>query len=250
MRLEGKVAVISGGARGQGAVEAKLFVTEGASVVFGDVLDEDGKRVEEGIRELGGEATYVHLDVTRDAEWQRAIDLAQTKYGRLDILVNNAGILISKGVEDTTEEEWDRIMAINVKGVYLGTKRAIPVMRASGGGSIVNISSTAGLVGTLYGGAAYTATKGAVRLFTKITAVQQAKDNIRCNSVHPGLIETPMTQEILADADTLQRRLRDVPLGRVGIAEEVAYGVLFLASDESSFVTGAELVIDGGRTAQ
>ena len=250
MRLEGKVALISGGARGQGAAEAKLFAGEGAKVVFGDILDDLGKQVEAEIHEVGGEALYVHLDVTNAADWASAVEAAVSRYGRLDVLVNNAGITIRKNVEDTTEEDWDRIMAINAKGVFLGTKQAIPAMRESGGGSIVNISSTAGLVGNPYSGASYAATKGAVRLFTKATAIQYAKEGIRCNSVHPGLLETPMTQDMLADAAHREERTQRIPLGRVGTAEDVAYGVLYLASDESSFVTGSELVIDGGATAQ
>ena len=250
MRLEGKVALISGGARGQGAAEAKLFAGEGAKVVFGDILDDLGQQVEAEIHEAGGEALYIHLDVTNAADWASAVEAAVSRYGRLDVLVNNPGITIRKNVEDTTEEDWDRIMAINAKGVFLGTKQAIPAMRESGGGSIVNISSTAGLVGSPYSGASYAATKGAVRLFTKATAIQYAKEGIRCNSVHPGLLETPMTQDMLADAAHREERTQRIPLGRVGTAEDVAYGVLYLASDESSFVTGSELVIDGGATAQ
>jgi len=250
MRLEGKVALISGGARGQGAAEAKLFAGEGAKVVFGDILDDLGKQVEAEIHEVGGEALYIHLDVTNAADWASAVEAAVSRYGRLDVLVNNAGITIRKNVEDTTEEDWDRIMAINAKGVFLGTKQAIPAMRESGGGSIVNISSTAGLVGSPYSGASYAATKGAVRLFTKATAIQYAKEGIRCNSVHPGLLETPMTQDMLADAAHREERTQRIPLGRVGTAEDIAYGVLYLASDEASFVTGSELVIDGGATAQ
>jgi NAD(P)-dependent dehydrogenase (short-subunit alcohol dehydrogenase family) len=249
MRLEGKVALISGGARGQGAVEAKLFASEGASVVIGDILDDLGRQVEAEIAESCGNATYVHLDVTSESQWNDAVSAAVERYGKLDILVNNAGILIRAGVEDTTEEDWDRIMDINAKGVFLGTKAAIPAMRDSGGGSIVNISSVAGLVGNVLS-SAYTASKGAVRLFTKSTAVQYARDGIRCNSVHPGTIETPMTAAMLSEEAYRQDRLNRTPLGRLGTAEDVAYGVLFLASDEASFMTGSELVIDGGRTAE
>ena len=248
--LDGKVALISGGARGQGATEARMMAREGAKVVFGDVLDEEGRKVEAEITEAGNEATYVHLDVTNEAEWQAAIDTAVVRYGRLDILVNNAGILIRKSIEDTTEEEWDRIMAVNAKGVFFGTKHAIPAMRRAGGGSIINISSTAGLVGSPGETAAYIATKGGVRLFTKATAIQHAKDNIRCNSVHPGPIDTPMIRDTLTDPAQLERRMQRLPLKRVGTTEDIAYGVLYLASDESSFVTGAELVIDGGTTAE
>ena len=249
-RLDGKVALISGGARGQGAAEANLFAREGAKVVFGDVLDDQGKQVEAEIHEVGGEALYIHLDVTREADWVSAVETAVSRYRKLDILVNNAGITIRKTIEDTTKEDWDRIMAINAKGVFLGTKQAIPAMRQSGGGSIVNISSTAGLVGGPYSGASYSATKGAVRLFTKSTAIQYAKEGIRCNSVHPGLLETPMTEDILADAAHREERTQRIPLGKIGTAEDIAYGVLYLASDEASFITGSELVIDGGATAQ
>jgi NAD(P)-dependent dehydrogenase (short-subunit alcohol dehydrogenase family) len=243
------VALISGGARGQGAAEAKLFAREGAHVVLGDVLDEDGRHVEAEIRTAGGDATYVHLDVTSEDHWRAAVALAEHTYGRLNILVNNAGIVIRKSIEETTDD-LDRIVAVNLKGVFLGTKHAIPAMRRAGGGSIINISSTAGLVGSPYGSASYTATKGGVRLLTKATALQHAPDHIRCNSVHPGPVETAMLQEALAEPTTREERLRRVPLGRVGTVDDIAYGVLYLASDESSFVTGSELVIDGGATAQ
>ena len=250
MRLEGKVALISGGARGQGAVEAKLFAREGAKVVFGDILDESGKQVEAEIHEAGGEAAYVHLDVTREDDWLTAVNTAIDRYGKLDILVNNAGILIRKGIEDTTEEDWDRIMGVNAKGAFLGTKHSIPAMRQAGGGSIVNISSTAGLVASPSGSASYTASKGAVRLLTKSTAIQYAKEGIRCNSIHPGPVDTDMIQETITDSAKLEERMQRLPMGRVGTADEIAYGVLYLASDEASFVTGSELVIDGGTTAQ
>ena len=249
-RLDGKVALISGGARGQGAAEAKMFALEGAKVVIGDILDDAGRRVEAEIDEAGGEAFYIHLDVTQEADWVTAVETAVSRYGKLDILVNNAGITIRKNVEETTSEDWDRIMAINAKGVFLGIKEAIPAMRRGGGGSIVNISSTAGLVGSPYSGASYAASKGAVRLLTKSTAIQYAKEGIRCNSVHPGLLETPMTEDMLADAAHREERTQRIPLGRIGTAEDVAYGVLYLASDEASFITGSELVIDGGATAQ
>jgi cyclopentanol dehydrogenase len=249
-RLDGKVALISGGARGQGAAEARLFACEGAKVVLGDVLDEVGRQVEAEIRAAGGAASYAHLNVTSEADWQAAVNTAITRYGTLHILVNNAGILLRKGIEDITEDDWDHIMAVNVKGVFLGTKHAIPAMRQAGGGSIINISSTAGLVGSPYGSSAYTATKGAVRLFTKATAIQHASDRIRCNSVHPGPIDTEMMRDVLHDPALREERLRRIPLGRAGTVDDIAYGVLYLASDESSFVTGSELVIDGGSTAQ
>lgn len=184
-RLDGKVALISGGARGQGATEARLFAQEGARVVFGDLLDEAGKQVEEEIRAQGGEATYVHLDVTSEADWVEAVGTAVNHYGKLDILVHNAGMVIRKGIEDTSAADWDRIMAVNAKGVFLGTKQAIPAMRRAGGGSIVNISSISGIVAI--GPPAYMASKGAVRLFTKVTAVQHAQDNIRWRLRHPAI---------------------------------------------------------------
>ena len=179
-----------------------------------------------------------------------AVETAVSRYGKLDVLVNNAGILIHKGIEETTVEDWDRIMGVNAKGVFWGTKQAIPAMRRAGGGSIINISSTAGLVATSDGSPSYTATKGAVRLLTKATAIQYAKEGIRCNSVHPGPIDTEMIRDTLTDPARLERRMQRLPMGRVGKPEDIAYGVLYLASDESSFVTGSELVIDGGTTAQ
>ena len=249
-RLDGKVALVSGGARGQGATEAKLFAHEGAKVVVGDILDAEGRQVEAAIRAAGGEATYVHLDVTNEDSWRAAVDTAEKSFGTLTILVNNAGILNRKSIEETTEDDLDLILAVNVKGVFLGTKHAIPAMRRAGGGSIINISSIAGLVGSLHGSPSYTATKGGVRLFTKSTAVQHAQDHIRCNSIHPGPIATPMIQDSLDDPAQRAMRLARIPLGRIGTVDDIAYGALYLASDESSFVTGAELVIDGGVTAQ
>jgi cyclopentanol dehydrogenase len=219
-------------------------------VVVGDILDEEGRKVEAEARAAGCEATYVHLDVTIEDQWRAAVDTAVQRYGKLDILVNNAGILLRKSIEAMTVEEWDRIMAVNLKGVFLGTKHAIPAMRRAGGGSIINISSTAGLVGSPGDSSAYTATKGGVRLFTKATAIQHAHDNIRCNSVHPGPIATDMIRDTLDDPNLWAQRLRRLPMGRTGTTQDVAYGVLYLASDEASYVTGSELVIDGGTTAE
>ena len=248
-RLEGKVALISGGARGQGAVEARMFAEEGASVVIGDILDDQGRQTEAELQELGYNVTYVHLDVTSESDWAAAVQAAVDTYGKLDVLLNNAGILIRKNIEETTEDDWDRIFAVNAKGVFLGTKAAIPAMRDAGGGSIINISSTAGLVGSPNGSASYTATKGAVRLFTKSTAIQHAREGIRCNSTHPGPIETDMIADTLNDPANMALRMQRLPLGRVGKPSEIAYGAIYLASDESSFVTGSEVVIDGGTTA-
>ena len=249
MRLENKVALISGGARGMGAVEARLFAENGARVVIGDILEDEGRRTEAEINEAGGECVFVRLDVTSEESWQAAVGAAVGRFGKLDILVNNAGIYRTHNVLETSGEEWDQVMDINAKGVFLGTKAAIPAMRQNGGGSIVNISSVAGLIGNFMS-SAYTASKGAVRLFTKSTAIQYAGDGIRANSVHPGTIETDMTAPVLSDADYRQDRINRTPLGRLGTAADVAYGVLFLASDEASFMTGSELVIDGGRTAE
>ena len=246
-RLDGKVALITGAARGQGASEARMFAREGAKVVFGDILDDEGKKVEAEINESGGEATYIYLDVTIEDQWQRAINTAVSKYGKLDVLVNNAGIIIPGGLEEMTEEAWDRTMAVNAKGPFMGTKHSIPVMRAAGGGSIINISSNVGIVGSTRAPASYIASKGAIRLFTKATAIQHAKDNIRCNSIHPGPVDTDMYR-VTRPADSIIEQ--HVPLGRVGRPDEIAYGAVFLASDESSFMTGSELVIDGGTNAQ
>ena len=248
MRLEGKVALISGGARGMGAAEARLFASEGAKVVLGDVLESEGHQVEAEIAEAGGEAVFVPLDVTSEADWQRAVDTAIERFGGLHILVNNAGIWNGGNVETQTVEGWDQIMDINAKGVFLGTRAAIPAMRESGSGSIVNISSVAGIIGSV-GATAYNASKGAVRILTKSTAVQYAGEGIRCNSVHPGPIETQMIREVYPDDETRNSRVSAIPMGRMGEMDDVAKGVLFLASDEASYMTGSELVIDGGATA-
>ena len=250
MRLTGKVALISGGARGMGAEEARLLAREGARVVLGDVLDAEGKAVEGQIRAAGGEGTYLHLDVTSESDWEAAVATAERLYGKLDVLVNNAGIGGGNRIEQTTVDEWDRMMAVNAKGVFLGTRAAIPAMRRAGGGSIINISSQLGLVGTDNSSPQYQASKGAVRILTKATAIQYAKDKIRANSVHPGPIVTPMTERRRADPETYKMMVSRIPLGRYGEPEDVAMGVLYLAADESSFVTGSELVIDGGWTAQ
>ena len=249
-RLGGKVALISGAARGQGACHARMMAQEGACVVLGDIVDDEGRQVAEAINAAGGRATYVHLNVTREADWSAAVAKAEEVYGKLNVLVNNAGILIRSSIEETTEDDLDRIMAVNVKGVFMGVKYAIPAMRRAGGGSIINISSTAGLVGSPGETAAYSATKGGVRLFTKSTAVQHAREQIRCNSIHPGPIETDMIRDMMESPDMLEKRMQRLPLKRIGKPEDISYGVIYLASDESSFVTGSELVIDGGTTAE
>ena len=233
-----------------GATEAKLFAREGAKVVIGDILESEGHMTEAEINETGGECLFVHLDVTSEQDWQRAVAATVARFGKLDVLVNNAGIWPKEPrLEDTSEELWNRIMEINVKGVFLGTKHAIPEMRKAGGGSIINISSVSGLVGSS-GSSAYTASKGAVRLFNKSTAIQYAREGIRANSIHPGSIDTPLTHHVWQDDQTREAAIAKNPLGRIGTPEDVAYGALFLASDESSFMTGSELVIDGGDSAQ
>jgi NAD(P)-dependent dehydrogenase (short-subunit alcohol dehydrogenase family) len=247
-RLKGKVALISGGARGQGAAEARLFAGEGARVIIGDVLDDLCKKTADEINsKSGGKASVaLHLDVTRAADWRAAVDACVREFGGLDVLVNNAGIANIKGIEETSEEEWDSIVNINQKGVWLGMKAAVPAMRQRGGGSIINISSIYGIIGSP-GSAAYHGTKGAVRLLTKAAAVQYAPDKIRVNSVHPGVILTPMVDVV--PREELQPIINLAPMKRGAQPEEVGWCVVFLASDEASFVTGAELVVDGGYTA-
>ena len=248
-RLNGKVALITGAARGQGAAEARLFAQEDAKVVLADVSDQEGSVVAAEIAEAGGDALYVHLDVTNEDDWDRAIQSAVSTFGKIDILVNNAGIWRRGHVLETSSEQWDLVLGVNAKGVFLGTKAAIPEMRKSGGGSIINISSTAGLVGSRTS-SAYSASKGAVRIFTKSTAIQYAAEGIRANSIHPGPIDTDMGDQVWPDADSRERAVARTALARMGTPQDIAYGALYLASDESSFVTGAELVIDGGLTAQ
>ena len=247
MRLENKVAIISGGSRGMGASEAALFVQEGAKVIIGDVRDEEGRDL---AKHIGSNAVYMHLDVTSEKDWAAVVKEAIDRYGKLDILVNNAGVSARGTIEETSVDDWDRVMGINSKGVFLGTRAAIPDMRKSGGGSIINISSQLGLVGMAESSPQYQSSKGAVRIFTKSTAIQYAPEGIRVNSVHPGPIVTPMTEARRSDSVVQQVMVSRIPLGRYGESKDVAYGVLYLASDEASFVTGSELVIDGGWTAQ
>jgi NAD(P)-dependent dehydrogenase (short-subunit alcohol dehydrogenase family) len=250
MRLAGKVALISGGARGMGAAEARLFAHEGARVVIADVLETAAQKVAADIESAGGAAIAVRLDVTREADWQQAVATAESRFGALHILVNNAGVGSHGKVEDTSVEDWNRVMDINAKGVFLGSKAAIPAMRRAGGGSIINISSQLGLVGVDNSSPQYQASKGAVRLLTKATAIQYAAEGIRANSVHPGPVETPMTEARRSDPQAYKLTVSRIPLGRYGQPSDVANGVLYLASDESAWVTGSELVIDGGWTAQ
>ena len=248
MRLEGKVAIITGGANGMGAEECRIFAREGAKVVIADILEGEGKQVEAEIAESGGDAVFVRLDVTSEDNWQAAVDAAVSRYGKLDVLVNNAGIGRGVGSDGLSVENWDALMNINAKGVFLGMKYAIPEMQKAGGGSIVNISSISGIVGQRQVHMGYNASKGAVRIVTKSAAVQYAQDGIRVNSVHPGLMP-PMLTSAANTPNIRSEMLAGIPMGRTGRREEVGNAVLFLASDEASYITGAELVVDGGWTA-
>ena len=249
MRLEGKVALVSGGANGMGAEESRLFAREGAKVAIGDIREEDGRRVEAQIAEAGGEAMFVNLNVADEDSWIAAVEQIVARFGKLDVLVNNAGISGSGETDFRSTDAWDRLLNINARGVFLGTKHAVPEMQKAGGGSIVNISSISGIVGQEAVHPAYNASKGAVRLLTKATAVQHAKDGIRINSVHPGMMPPMLTS--FQRGDTRRERLiNDVPMGREGAPIEVANAVLFLASDEASYITGTELIVDGGFTAR
>ena len=247
-RMEGKVAIVTGAARGMGEVEARLFAEEGATVVLCDVSDDDGQRVADDIVAHGGAATYLHLNVTDEANWEEVIGDTAGRHGRLDILVNNAGISGYDEENNLGTTTWDRLLDINAKGVFLGMKHAIGVMEQGDGGSIVNISSISGIVGQDFIHMGYIASKGAVRLMTKSAAVRWAEAGIRVNSVHPGLM--PPMAGGSASSETRDAMTANIPMKRTGRREEVAYAVLFLASDEASYITGAELVVDGGFTAQ
>jgi 3alpha(or 20beta)-hydroxysteroid dehydrogenase len=239
-RLDGKVALVSGAARGMGEAHARLFVAEGARVVLGDVLDEPGGKL---AAELGDAAHFLHLDVTQEDSWRRAVAAAGERYGRLDVLVNNAGILHFSRLEETALEDFERVVRVNQTGCFLGMKAAIPALRAAGGGSIVNVSSIAGLQG-VWSGVSYTASKFAVRGMTKSAALELGADGIRVNSVHPGGVDTPMLDGLGQGPG-----YDDQPIARIGRPQEVAELVLWLASDASSYCTGAEFVVDGGATA-
>ena len=247
MRLSGKVALITGAASGMGRSEATIFAREGAKVVVADVLEADGRDV--AVKIGDGQARFVKLDVSSEADWQSAIETAVQSFGRLDVLVNNAGISGTFDPDPTSTAAWDTLMNINAKGVFLGMKHAIPAMRRNGGGSIVNISSISGFVGQKNIHMGYNASKGAVRIMTKSAAVQHAADGIRVNSVHPGMLPPMRSSKGSADPAWRERMINAVPMKREGRVEEVAYAVLFLASDEASYITGTELVVDGGYLA-
>ena len=249
MRLQGKVALITGSANGMGETEATMFAKEGAKVVVADLLEQEGQQVAAAIAEAGGEAFFLRLDVTKEEDWQEAVTTTVSRFGTLDILVNNAGLSGTYQGDLLSTDAWDRLLEVNAKGVFLGLKYAVPVMQQAGSGSIVNISSISGFIGQEHIHMGYNASKGAVRLMTKSAAVQYAKDGIRVNSVHPGMLPPMRTATTSADPERRQQRLEKVPLGRPGRREEVGYAVLFLASDEASYITGTELVVDGGYLA-
>jgi len=251
LRLGGKVAIVTGGSRGVGEAIVRLFVEEGARVVIGDIREEEGIRLERDLNSDEKNCIFAKLDVTKSSNWNEAVNLAVSSFGRLDILVNNAGISHPQiKIEHTDERAWDEVIAVNAKGVFLGTRAVLHSMRKVGGGSIVNVSSQFGIVGYERENAAYQASKGAIRIFTKATALQYAKDKIRANSLHPGPVDTPAGVIASGVSERLSFVLSRVPLGRIASPREIAYGALFLASDESSYMTGSELVIDGGWTAQ
>jgi cyclopentanol dehydrogenase len=245
-RLADKVSLITGAARGQGAAEARLFAEEGSTVIVTDVLEEEGQATADEIKENGGDAEFRPLDVTDEAAWESLVTEIIDEYGRIDVLVNNAGVLTMTPVHELSVEEWQQVIDVDQKGVFLGMKHVIPTMIENGGGSIVNTSSIWGVVGA-EGAAAYQAAKGAVRNMTKNAAITYAGTGVRVNSIHPGIIDTPMVDGMQEVVDAV---VEQTPVDRAGTPEEVARGALFLASDESSFVTGEELFIDGGLLAQ
>jgi len=248
MRLEGKVAIVTGGARGMGAAEAKLFASEGAKVVVADLLEAEGQAVVAEINKTGSEAVFSHLNVTNEKNWEDIVVDVLDKFGRLDILVNNAGLDGAHEPYLLDTDAWDAVMDVNAKGVVLGMKHVLPAMRKAASGSIINVSSISGFVGMEATHMGYNASKGAVRIMSKSAAVQCAREGIRVNSVHPGIMP-PMSGTIRPPERHEYLITEKIPMGRVGRVEEVAAGVLFLASDEASYITGTELVIDGGYLA-
>ena len=255
-RLKNKVSFITGGANGNlgqlmgiAGAYAWLASDEGSAIVITDIDTDSGKLTVDQINESGGKAIFIELDVTDENNWQESINFAATQFGGVDVLINSAGIHTLKNIEETSSEEWDRMMAIHAKGTFLGTKYVVPEMRKRGGGSIVNISSMCAMFGSPTN-TAYHAAKGAIRSFTKSAAIQYAQEGIRVNSVHPGYTETPFTIAPFSLPGALESRVSKIPLGRLASAEEIANSVLYLASDDASYVTGSELVVDGGFLAQ
>ena len=251
MRLANKVAIVTGGGSGIGRETTLLFAKEGASLLVADVNEQGGKEVVQEVETSGGRASFVRVDVSKEAEVRKMVHAAEATFGRLDVIMNNAGIFpdADGSVTDTSEETWDLVMNINLKGVFFGCKHAIPALLRSGGGSIVNIASFVALMGAAVPQIAYTASKGAVLSMTREIAVEFARKNIRANALCPGPVETPLLNAILSDPVKRQRRLVHIPPGRFARAQEIAQAALFLASDESSFVNGTAFVVDGGITA-
>jgi len=246
-RLDGKVAVVSGGASGIGAAHVRVFAAEGAKVMVADVQEDKGGEVADSVNNDGGVAVFVRLDVTRADDWQNVVNAALSHFGKLTTLINNAGVYWPAGVEEETPEKWNQMVAINQTGVWLGMKTAVPALRDSGNGAIVNISSLYGLIGSP-GSISYHATKGAVRIMTKAAALEYVRQGIRVNSIHPGQIDTPILAGLTPDQNAQIQEA--TPMGRLGRPEEIAFGSLYLCSDEASYTTGIELVIDGGWFAQ
>ncbi len=250
-RLDGKVALITGAGNGMGQVASVLFAHEGARIVVADFSEAGGAETVAAVEAAGGEAAFVKVDVANPDQVSAMIDFAMARFGALNVLYNNAGIFPADdgGVTETPEPTWDRVMEVNLKGVWLGCKYGIPAMLASGGGSIVNVASFVALMGAATAQIAYTASKGGVLAMTREIAVEYGRQNIRANSLCPGPVSTPMLEELMSDPARKARRLVHIPMGRLGQAEELAKAALFLASDDSSFMTGAQLVVDGGITA-
>ena len=249
MRLKNKVALVTGGAQGLGAEIARTYAAEGATVFIGDLKADEGAKTVAEIEQKGGKALFVRLDVTNEESWKAAFAFVMEKAGKIDILVNNAGINIREPIEEMKVENFDTMLAVNVKGPFLGSKHVIPLLRKNGGGSIINMSSICGIVGHKYTTEAYTITKGAVTLMTKSVGVRYAKDNIRCNSIHPSTVDTPLMQVVFKDPAKKAERLGEVPLGRLALASDVANAALYLASDDAKFLNGVSLPVDGGLTA-
>jgi NAD(P)-dependent dehydrogenase (short-subunit alcohol dehydrogenase family) len=251
MRLDGKVALITGAGSGMGKVASALFASEGARVMLTDVADGAGQAAAAEIVAAGGESAYVHADVSREADAKAMVDAALDRFGRLDVLYNNAGVMLPEdgSVHSTDGSVWDTTLDVNVKGVAFGCKYGVPAMISGGGGSIINVASFVAWLGAATSQTAYTASKGAVLAMTREIAVEYARRGVRCNALCPGPIETPLLMQLLSDDAKRQRRFVHIPMGRLGQAEELAKAALFLASDDSSYMTGASLIVDGGITA-
>jgi NAD(P)-dependent dehydrogenase (short-subunit alcohol dehydrogenase family) len=249
MRLNNKSVLITGSARGIGAEIARRFSEEGATVFVADLDETEGVKTVDDMVKKGGKAFFVLLNVTSEPSWEQALSVVVENSGRLDVLVNNAGINIRETIEEMKVESLDTMLAVNVKGPFIGIKHVIPLMRKNGGGCIINMSSICGLVGHKYTTEAYTTTKGALTLLTKCVGVRYAKDNIRCNSLHPSTVDTPLVRDLFKDPKKKEERLGEVPLGRLATVHDVANAALFLASDEAAFLNGVSLPVDGGLTA-